>query len=555
MTGRAGRDGTSRVTLGRWAASNTTLQHSVSIRTVDMAPHDDPRNPPDRPEDNPFIAFRRFADSQVSTLLNTVVTLPATIANHHNAHIAREHCLFGRADKTQCDRLSELERRIAAVRSEGRELYRVGDLHAVQAKGEELMRLDREADVVRKNIVESASTGEAETPARTQADLVERVANEKGQEWGWSWSWGFPKAFDDNDNARDDSESTGHSCRRWRRRREEARLQHAEEARVRQAEEEWTRFNEKWDEKWETLKKRIEEEQQHDGCGHRQPRVWSWSFQWPPPADAPKPDASPNSQSPLAQLRSIVDDIGIAIAAEVPRIFDSPSYSPRALEENKDLRCTGVDWRDAFEDLVRAEHGAPLIPPQQLGQWRNRPYDEWANQFHDPRCARANFAQWLTHPEVGHSDGQPSSEEPSYEYGHDHEDQHDDPPTPKARQDRHVDEKSETELDAYERLLGRAYAPGTPMKEIGRPSVFSELTTTERTVAPDGTVTTKVVLKKRFADGREESSETVHTQRGQDDSSQQDPWRAMQDAQFPRESSEQPGKKNSEKKSGWFWSS
>lgn len=41
--------------------------------------------------------------------------------------------------------------------------------------------------------------------------------------------------------------------------------------------------------------------------------------------------------------------------------------------------------------------------------------------------------------------------------------------------------------------------------------VLSQLTTTETTRLPDGTVTTKVVLKRRFADGREEVSESLHT--------------------------------------------
>ncbi|KAL2354667.1 hypothetical protein BJ546DRAFT_38403 [Cryomyces antarcticus] len=48
-----------------------------------------------------------------------------------------------------------------------------------------------------------------------------------------------------------------------------------------------------------------------------------------------------------------------------------------------------------------------------------------------------------------------------------------------------------------------------------RLSIISTLTSTERRMAPDGTVTTKVVLKRRFGDGREESSETVHTTQGQ----------------------------------------
>ena len=42
-------------------------------------------------------------------------------------------------------------------------------------------------------------------------------------------------------------------------------------------------------------------------------------------------------------------------------------------------------------------------------------------------------------------------------------------------------------------------------------SIISTLTTTERQVFPDGTIFTKVILKKRFADGREESNEAEHT--------------------------------------------
>jgi hypothetical protein len=46
-----------------------------------------------------------------------------------------------------------------------------------------------------------------------------------------------------------------------------------------------------------------------------------------------------------------------------------------------------------------------------------------------------------------------------------------------------------------------------------KPNVLSTLTTTETIRLPDGTVTTKVVLRQRFADGREETSERSHTSR------------------------------------------
>lgn len=71
-----------------------------------------------------------------------------------------------------------------------------------------------------------------------------------------------------------------------------------------------------------------------------------------------------------------------------------------------------------------------------------------------------------------------------------------------------------------------------------RPDVLSALTTTQTTRLPDGTVTTKVVLKKRFADGREESSESVHTHH-----------ESVQ-AEMSKKETE---KAESAKGKGWFW--
>lgn len=69
-----------------------------------------------------------------------------------------------------------------------------------------------------------------------------------------------------------------------------------------------------------------------------------------------------------------------------------------------------------------------------------------------------------------------------------------------------------------------------------RPDVLSALTTTHTTRLPDGTVTTKVVLKQRFADGREETTESMHT-RNEGTNKSQD---------------ETPSQDKTEKK-GWFW--
>jgi hypothetical protein len=119
-------------------------------------------------------------------------------------------------------------------------------------------------------------------------------------------------------------------------------------------------------------------------------------------------------------------------------------------------------------------------------------------------------------------------------------------------------ESTETELDAYDHLLTKpatsAVAKPNPFEEASsrlKPSILSTLTTTERSVAPDGSVTTKVVLKKRFADGREESSETVHTQRGQDMDRLRDQWSSNSAAHAGKPAATNEDEK---KRGGWFWS-
>ncbi|KAK5110162.1 hypothetical protein LTR85_001544 [Meristemomyces frigidus] len=73
-----------------------------------------------------------------------------------------------------------------------------------------------------------------------------------------------------------------------------------------------------------------------------------------------------------------------------------------------------------------------------------------------------------------------------------------------------------------------------------RIDVLSSLTTSHTTRLPDGTVTTKVVLKQRFADGREETEEREHTYR-ETASRQRQTTTEAQTEEKPR------------KTSGWFW--
>lgn len=405
---------------------------------------------------------------------------------------------------------------IAELRNEGRELFRVGDVQAVLRNSEELMRLDRRADDIRRDILRvSDRENQTQPPRQNETDLVERVANKKGQEWGWSWDWGFPRPFDhESQNSRDTSEDqdTNSSVALDRLLRMQAEM-------MRLAQD----FEDKaWEDSAVHLV-RFDNYTQTQSDG-KQPRLWSWSksWQWPP---TPKTSSS-----------------------------DMDAYSPCALEQNPTLNRAGIPWRAAYEDLLRAEELS--MSQQQSAQtmeqdnetthpssmytdaWSSRPkipithrqLEEMVERSEEPICPRLA-----------------AQAEPGYGYSHDHDDY------TKEMQD------PATEMDAYERLdAASAHTVVPPLagqneQNEAKSSILSTLTTTERTVAPNGTITTKVLLKKRFADGREESTETVHTERGQETNNpSRDPWKALRSAQSD---SLETGDSHGKKKSGWFWSS
>lgn len=468
----------------------------------------------DRLEDNPFIAFRRFADSQVSSLLNTVFTIPATIANYHNVHQAREACLFKKADETRCEKLQELEADISDLRHTGRELYRAGNVQELIKKSEELMKLDRIADDLRRDIVKQASENSSEHDDR---ELVHRVATNKGQEWGWDWGWGFPKPYDEQS-------ATSHSNETLDSKRESLHQQtqqlferlmpeifgHASGRGDSDAAWGSTEANSMiramvGEKVWKEFQEFREDMMNEQIMREKRPQ-------------STRPDSQPQTMSEEENIR----------------------YSPYVLDQDKDMQKAGVNWFDAWRDLMRAEQQESV---DSSWPWQSR------------RVAPG-------YPKRVPWEDESTNDEPSYEYSHDHEDQHDEEPAatpmPKAgRLDpRHAERQNrsstaaETELDAYEHLLSASNNVNS-IKEAN-PSILSTLTTTERTVGPDGSVTTKTVLRKRFADGREESSESIQTQHGQDTTKSYYSWPGGES----RSSAEhdQQNESNRPKKSGWFWS-
>lgn len=90
------------------------------------------------------------------------------------------------------------------------------------------------------------------------------------------------------------------------------------------------------------------------------------------------------------------------------------------------------------------------------------------------------------------------------------------------------------ELSMYEPLLGGRQSA------VGQ-TLIATLTTVERTILEDGTIRTKRVLKKRFADGTEENSEAIETGR-------------IDDRTDSKEEGQETSSDRKEKGNNWFWS-
>ncbi|KAI4163655.1 MAG: hypothetical protein LQ342_002689 [Letrouitia transgressa] len=96
------------------------------------------------------------------------------------------------------------------------------------------------------------------------------------------------------------------------------------------------------------------------------------------------------------------------------------------------------------------------------------------------------------------------------------------------------------------------------------PRVISTITTTERNTLPDGSVHTRIFLKKRFANGGEESTESIYTASGAVQEEVQTPPQPSLQATNPSTSSAvgHDGQMKrricdhirEKKKGGWFWS-
>lgn len=257
-------------------------------------------------------------------------------------------------------------------------------------------------------------------------------------------------------------------------------------------------------------------------------------------------------------------------------------YSPIQLEQQIFLN-NAVRWREAFEDLLAVQNG------KKVGSIRAQnhavPSVDWVkgmiglamckrDQDRDEEDSEFNSHIFGSLP--GRTVRFRTTRESEDDEADEYQAEEDCPQCAHA-------EELDTEMDLYSLFLGTqgmslkdewpcdeassdpqpgshpkpfSYAQhdfnSTEKTEGKKPSILSTLTTTERSTLPDGTTHTKVVLKKRFSDGREESTETMSTQNPPPKPQYQPPTLASSEQGFQGNASE--ASNTDKKSSGWFWS-
>ena len=258
-----------------------------------------------------------------------------------------------------------------------------------------------------------------------------------------------------------------------------------------------------------------------------------------PPLDPTSPPVVPFHSTPyLFSIfsRSALGRSELGTLPLWPVVYAASSpYSPLWLEHQEPLHTQGNKWRNAFEDLVALQSGN-LMPKKDA----RREYEDgvsWMNSM----IERGFFgSRWQV------TDGQRQTLQQPLAAA----------TTTATRLPHDVEENEVAELDRYERFLGAQYSspPSNFAPKNYSQGLISTITTTERNKLPDGSMQTKVVLKKRFSDGREESTETLHTGY---DSQQPRPKDMMSDClaiKGPISQSESKPEVKELKRRGWFWS-
>jgi hypothetical protein len=276
-------------------------------------------------------------------------------------------------------------------------------------------------------------------------------------------------------------------------------------------------------------------------------------------------------------------------ALRLSRFLQNSIYSPINLETDPNLRVYGSHWRQAFSDLINATEGHPMATNDELLRIRSQSAEEWYRNFlrtwsykyHEKMIQRRFESTWpeslpfplrILHPreldaefrehekmlQAARSLNRAAIEdEESYKNGSAPKNEY----TELDMYEHWSQDEQEHEHDTsvstnYQSSPNNSTQTSTQTTSPAS-SIISTMTTTHKVTLPDGSVRTHRVLKKRFADGHEESNETEEIEPPTGNRPNQGKILGeLHDAQTKQEKTDGPerSKEQERKRGGWFWS-
>lgn len=219
-------------------------------------------------------------------------------------------------------------------------------------------------------------------------------------------------------------------------------------------------------------------------------------------------------------------------------------YSPLHLEHEDGFDSS---FRQRFEDLLRAENGKAMMSEEECASGNTTSFFKWLGRVvpllkedENSGASQRTFSIASVDPSVLQVVRQKTLGQEPY----------DGPATEQDMYDQHFSNFPREPFQIPS--VPRSVLPESENRS-SRPSILSTMTRTERHVAPDGSVTTKTVLKKRFTDGSEENSETTETRPATGPV-----WREQRpevERGLDSEIARSKPMEDQEPKRGWFWSS
>ncbi|KAE9981014.1 hypothetical protein EG328_011915 [Venturia inaequalis] len=227
-------------------------------------------------------------------------------------------------------------------------------------------------------------------------------------------------------------------------------------------------------------------------------------------------------------------------------------YSPLHLEHEEGFDSS---FRQRFEDLLRCEDGKAMMSKEECASGNNMSSVDWLGRLIP--FLKEGESSGRGQVTIGSASGDPFALQVRERQTPDN--------SARLTQEPY-DNGPATEQDMYEQHFSNfprepfpissvpRSVPQEPESRSSRPSILSTMTRTERHVAPDGSVTTKTVLKKSFADGSEENWETTETT-----PATRPAWREQRSEVERGTNSEivqsDKPRPDQEPSRGWFWSS